>query len=80
MPLMHTEDQQLQKQCIEQFQQLVDEADDKIKSYLDSALHAAKQHRDIILQFGRFPHRNIILKRKSTSEESLFLTQPNSSF
>ncbi|MCG7495544.1 DUF924 domain-containing protein [Vibrio sp. Of7-15] len=38
------------------------------------------QHKKIIDQFGRYPHRNKILDRKSTPEEIEFLTQPNSSF
>lgn len=40
----------------------------------------AVQHRDIIAQFGRFPHRNAILGRESTAEEKAFLEQPGSSF
>lgn len=38
------------------------------------------QHKAIIDQFGRYPHRNKILGRESTQEEIEFLTQPNSSF
>lgn len=37
-------------------------------------------HRDIIARFGRFPHRNAALGRKTTSEEAEFLKQPNSGF
>lgn len=33
----------------------------------------AEHHRDIIARFGRFPHRNHILGRASTSEEQRFL-------
>lgn len=36
-------------------------------------LRAAQQHRDLILTFGRFPHRNAILGRASTSEEIAYL-------
>jgi uncharacterized protein (DUF924 family) len=35
----------------------------------------AKLHRDIIKKFGRFPHRNEILRRNTTSEEAAFLEQ-----
>jgi len=38
------------------------------------------KHRDIIEQFGRYPHRNEILGRSSTPEEIEFLTRPGSSF
>jgi uncharacterized protein (DUF924 family) len=40
----------------------------------------AEMHKVIIERFGRFPHRNAILGRPSSSEEIEFLTQPNSSF
>ncbi|MGS0673729.1 DUF924 family protein [Shewanella sp. 0m-4] len=38
------------------------------------------KHKAIIDQFGRYPHRNAILKRESTAEEIAFLQQPGSSF
>ncbi len=37
-------------------------------------------HKAIIDRFGRYPHRNEILGRASTSEELEFLTQPGSRF
>ena len=40
----------------------------------------ARRHRDIILRFGRFPHRNQALGRASTADETAFLAQPGSSF
>jgi len=40
----------------------------------------ALAHRDVIQRFGRFPHRNAILGRASTPEETEFLQQPGSSF
>ncbi|MEO8000623.1 MAG: DUF924 family protein [Arenimonas sp.] len=38
------------------------------------------RHKAIIDRFGRYPHRNEILGRTSTSEELEFLEQPGSSF
>jgi len=38
------------------------------------------KHKAIIDRFGRYPHRNAILGRESTPEETEFLTQPGSSF
>ena len=32
-------------------------------------------HRDIIVRFGRFPHRNAVLGRETTPEEQLFLDE-----
>lgn len=40
----------------------------------------AEAHREIVERFGRFPHRNAVLGRKSTAEEVEFLKQPGSSF
>jgi uncharacterized protein (DUF924 family) len=38
------------------------------------------KHKAIIDRFGRYPHRNAILGRRSTPEELAFLEQPDSSF
>ena len=43
-------------------------------------LEFENQHKKIIDRFGRYPHRNDILGRKSTLEEIEFLKQPNSGF
>jgi uncharacterized protein (DUF924 family) len=40
----------------------------------------ARRHHAIVTRFGRFPHRNDILGRKSTPEEIEFLRQPGSGF
>ena len=41
---------------------------------------AWEDHTVAIKKFGRYPHRNIILNRKSTLEEEEFLKQPDSSW
>ncbi|MDP2823674.1 MAG: DUF924 family protein [Sulfuritalea sp.] len=46
----------------------------------DSAYDYALRHREAIARFGRFPHRNAILGRESTTEEIEFLKLPGSSF
>jgi uncharacterized protein (DUF924 family) len=38
------------------------------------------RHKAIVDRFGRYPHRNKILGRVSTTEEEEFLLQPGSSF
>ena len=35
----------------------------------------ARDHRDLIARFGRFPHRNAVLGRESTAEEQAFLAE-----
>jgi uncharacterized protein (DUF924 family) len=68
MPLMHSENLEDQNLSV------------KLFAFNSYALEYAKAHHHIIKQFGRFPHRNNILGRKSTNEELEFLKQPNSSF
>jgi len=70
MPLMHSENLELQDRCIELFGAAGDVGSEKF----------AERHRDIIRRFGRFPHRNPVLGRPSTDDERAFLAQPGSSF
>ena len=39
-----------------------------------------KDHTEVIKRFKRYPHRNKVLDRQSTSEEKEFLTKPSSSW
>jgi uncharacterized protein (DUF924 family) len=41
----------------------------------DGYLKFAIVHRDIIVRFGRFPHRNPMLGRETTAEEQAFLDE-----
>lgn len=70
MPFMHSESLGIQKQSIELFEELGEE---------ESTEYAYK-HKDIIEKFGRFPHRNDVLNRKSTEEEIEFLKQHGRGF
>lgn len=63
MPLMHAENLAAQRRCVEQMERLGH--DDTVKF--------AKIHLDVIEKFGRFPHRNAALGRKTTPEEQAFL-------
>ncbi len=40
----------------------------------------AEAHRDVIREFGRFPHRNAVLGRASTPAEEDYLAKPGSGF
>lgn len=64
MPLMHSENIGDQEECVVLFR----EWGDDYKTNLEFAI----KHRDIIREFGRFPHRNEVLGRESTSEEAVF--------
>ncbi len=46
----------------------------------ERAIQMVQRHREIIVRFGRFPHRNEILRRPSTAAEIAFLQEPDSSF
>ena len=74
MPFMHAESVEAQRRSVELFEGLAAEPDGPdVGEY-------AVGHRDIVERFGRFPHRNALLGRETTSEEAEFLTQPGSSF
>jgi uncharacterized protein (DUF924 family) len=70
LPFEHCENRDAQARCVELMSGL---GDPELTRY-------AQAHRDIIERFGRFPHRNAILGRPSTAEETTFLRQPGSSF
>jgi len=72
MPFMHSEILADQHESVRLFQQLAQERD-----YLNSVTYAIR-HQEAIKRFGRFPHRNLILGRVSTPEETAFLSQPGS--
>lgn len=70
MPFMHSESTLIHERYLSLFEQLDDE----------ETLDFEHRHKEIIEQFGRYPHRNDALNRESTAEEEAFLKQPNSSF
>ncbi len=73
MPLMHAEDPALQDQCVRCFETLLTHAPPERQQDLQGNLDFARQHRDIIARFGRFPYRNQVLGRADTQEEREFL-------
>ena len=70
MPYMHSESIIIHQHAIELFNQ------PQMQHNLDFEI----RHKDIIEQFGRYPHRNEILCRQSTSQEIAFLMEPGSSY
>lgn len=75
MPFEHAEDAYMQERAVELFGILAAE-----HPGFDEMLDYAHRHRGVIARFGRFPHRNAILGRASTPEETGFLRQPGSRF
>jgi len=74
LPFEHAEDRAIQERSIELFTRLSDETGDA------SSLEWAEKHAAIIRRFDRYPHRNAILGRTSTPEETAFLAEPGSRF
>ena len=66
LPLEHCEDLAVQEQCVSLFE---DMARSTGLSQMADFSRYAVAHRDVIAQFGRFPHRNIILERPSSPAE-----------
>ena len=77
LPFEHAEDAAMQARAVELFTQLA--ADHPGPAFEDN-LDYAHRHRGVIARFGRFPHRNEVLGRVSTPEETEFLRQPGSRF
>jgi uncharacterized protein (DUF924 family) len=78
LPFEHAEDRSHQRTAVQLFEQL--ERDEPALGGPTGLAHWARQHEDIVLQFGRFPHRNAALGRASTPEEAAFLLTPGSGF
>ena len=70
MPYMHSESKLVHEEAERLFRE--NAPDDNYKFEL--------RHKAIVDRFGRYPHRNELLGRKSTQLELEFLKQPNSSF
>lgn len=78
--LEHAEDLALQNQAVRLFQALTQEATPTEHELFAGYLDYAERHQRVIARFGRFPHRNQILGRSSSAEESAFLLEPGSRF
>ena len=63
MPFMHSEVSADQERCVDLFKTLGN----------DEGVKYAIEHRDIIAQYGRFPHRNRVLGRQNTPAEISFM-------
>jgi uncharacterized protein (DUF924 family) len=73
MPLQHAESLDVQEESVAAFRRLLEEAPSELHNTFKEALSAAIEHRNTIARFGRFPHRNAVLARASTPDESDWL-------
>lgn len=70
MPFMHSESAAMHEVAVQMFMAIGDE----------NTLKYEMLHKKIIDRFGRYPHRNAVLGRDTTTEEAAFLEEPDSSF
>lgn len=73
LPFEHSESTVDQHTAVGLFTALRDDAPAERRELAGSWLPHAIQHRDLILRFGRFPHRNAVLGRASSAAESEYL-------
>ncbi|WP_117234249.1 DUF924 family protein [Vibrio maerlii] len=70
MPYMHSESRLIHVEAVKLFEAIG----------IENNLEFEHKHKAIIDRFGRYPHRNEILRRESTDAERDFLEQPDSGF
>lgn len=70
LPFMHSESRAIHEEAIKLFESLGNA----------EALQYEKIHKDIIDRFGRYPHRNEVLGRQSTPEETEYLANNQEDF
>lgn len=80
LPLEHAESVEMQAMSVSRYENLAREAAADERALFDDFLNYARQHQEVVMRFGRFPHRNAILGRPSTARELEFLQQPGSRF
>jgi len=80
MPLQHAELPDAQEESVAAYRRLLNEAPRELHSMFVSSLESAELHYSIIARFGRFPHRNHVLRRANTAEEAAFLREGGEAF
>ncbi len=80
MPLQHTESKKVQAKSVELFSKLAEAVSPTYRETFETVTQFAELHRDIIEQFGRFPHRNTLLNRANTPQEDEYLSGDSPDF
>ncbi len=80
MPLQHAESRKVQAKAAELYNRLAETVSATDRETFLTVAQFAELHKDIIDQFGRFPHRNALLKRENTTEESEYLAGDSPDF
>jgi uncharacterized protein (DUF924 family) len=80
MPLQHAESAKVQAKSVELFSRLAEAVSPTYEETFLTIAQFAELHKDIIDQFGRFPHRNKLLGRENTPEEDEYLAGDSPDF
>jgi uncharacterized protein (DUF924 family) len=80
MPLQHAESRKVQAKSVELYNRLAESVSPTYQETFLTVAQFAELHRDIIDQFGRFPHRNELLGRANTPEEDEYLAGDSPDF
>ena len=80
LPLEHSETLSDQSLSVQRYETLLQQSTGPYQSFLRDALGYARRHHSVIERFGRFPHRNTILKRETTRREARFLAAGGDTF
>jgi len=80
MPLQHAESAKVQAKSVELFTKLAEAVSPTYRQTFETITQFAELHRDIIDQFGRFPHRNKLLNRPNTPQEDEYLSADSPDF
>jgi len=75
MPLQHAESLKIQEKSVGIFNALAETVSGTLHETFLASAQFAELHRDIVAEFGRFPHRNVALGRPNTSEEDIYLAR-----
>ena len=80
MPLQHAESAKVQAKSVELFNKLAESVSPTFQETFLTVAQFAELHKDIIDQYGRFPHRNELLGRENTPEEDEYLAGDSPDF
>jgi uncharacterized protein (DUF924 family) len=75
LPLGHSEELPHQERVVEITRRLAEQATPEFRRMLEHSASQARGHRDVVARFGRHPHRNAILGRRSTPDELEYLAR-----
>ena len=79
-PFHHSERVAEQDRGLGLLRALRQDVDPAWRAYVERSIEGWTRHRDIVARFGRFPHRNAVLGRDSTTEEQAYMAMDGESY